>query len=81
MYPEAMNDSDDKKNIAVFCAAAEGARPEYRVAAEELGQVGGRSRILGKPVTVDRDLEASAHRRGDARLGHDVELRAVAERP
>jgi uncharacterized protein (TIGR00730 family) len=27
-----------EKNLAVFCAAAEGARPEYRAAAEELGR-------------------------------------------
>ncbi len=33
-----MKDSDTRKNVAVFCAAAEGARPEYRVAAEELGR-------------------------------------------
>ena len=26
------------QNVAVFCAAAEGARPEYRAAAEELGR-------------------------------------------
>jgi uncharacterized protein (TIGR00730 family) len=28
-----------KKSVAVFCAAAEGARPRYRAVAEELGQV------------------------------------------
>lgn len=28
-----------RKHIAVFCAAAEGARPEYRLAAEELGRL------------------------------------------
>lgn len=27
-----------RKNIAVFCAAAEGARPVYRIAAQDLGQ-------------------------------------------
>jgi len=27
-----------KKSVAVFCAAAEGSRPEYRAVAEELGQ-------------------------------------------
>jgi len=27
-----------KKSVAVFCAAAEGARPEYRAVSEELGQ-------------------------------------------
>jgi uncharacterized protein (TIGR00730 family) len=29
---------ESRKNVAVFCAAAEGARPEYRAVAEELGQ-------------------------------------------
>src|ERR1700761_3894589 len=33
-----MTESVTKKNIAVFCAAAEGARPEYRAVAEELGR-------------------------------------------
>lgn len=33
-----MTESVSKKNIAVFCAAAEGARPEYRAVAEELGR-------------------------------------------
>ena len=30
--------SSPRKNLAVFCAAADGARPEYRAAAEELGR-------------------------------------------
>lgn len=33
-----MTESVSKKNVAVFCAAAEGARPEYRAVAEELGR-------------------------------------------
>ncbi|AEU34761.1 LOG family protein [Granulicella mallensis] len=33
-----MTESVAKKSIAVFCAAAEGARPEYRAVAEELGR-------------------------------------------
>jgi uncharacterized protein (TIGR00730 family) len=33
-----MTESVSKKSIAVFCAAAEGARPEYRAVAEELGR-------------------------------------------
>jgi len=36
MYAETMNQTS--KSVAVFCAAAEGARPEYRAAAEELGR-------------------------------------------
>jgi uncharacterized protein (TIGR00730 family) len=35
-YAERMALPD--KNLAVFCAAAEGARPEYRAVAEELGR-------------------------------------------
>lgn len=30
--------ADTRRNLAVFCAAAEGARPEYRAVAEELGR-------------------------------------------
>jgi len=33
-----MAEFDRRKNVAVYCAAAEGARPEYRAAAEELGK-------------------------------------------
>jgi uncharacterized protein (TIGR00730 family) len=34
-----MNEETTRKSIAVFCAAAEGARPEYRAVAEELGRM------------------------------------------
>jgi uncharacterized protein (TIGR00730 family) len=33
-----MERSEQRKNIAIFCAAAEGAQPEYRAVAEELGR-------------------------------------------
>src|SRR5579875_32991 len=33
-----MEKSSPAKSVAVFCAAAEGARPEYRLAAEETGR-------------------------------------------
>ena len=33
-----MAESIARKSVAVFCAAADGARPEYRAAAEELGR-------------------------------------------
>jgi len=36
MYAEAMNQTG--KSVAVFCASAEGANPEYRASAEELGR-------------------------------------------
>jgi len=38
MYSGSMPESRRKKNIAVFCAAAEGARREYRATAEDLGK-------------------------------------------
>ena len=33
-----MTETGLKKSVAVFCASADGARPEYRAAAEELGR-------------------------------------------
>jgi uncharacterized protein (TIGR00730 family) len=33
-----MSEATQRKSVAVFCASAYGARPEYRTAAEELGQ-------------------------------------------
>ena len=33
-----MTESVSKKSVAVYCASAEGARPEYRAVAEELGR-------------------------------------------
>jgi uncharacterized protein (TIGR00730 family) len=39
MYAGAMSESKRAgKSVAVFCASADGARPEYRAAAEELGR-------------------------------------------
>jgi len=38
MYSGCMLESEAKKSVAVFCAAADGARPEYRAAAEQLGR-------------------------------------------
>jgi uncharacterized protein (TIGR00730 family) len=38
MYSDCMSESRGRKNIAVFCAAAEGERPEYRAIAEDLGK-------------------------------------------
>ena len=37
LYPEWMEPSG-KKSVAVFCASAEGAKPEYRAVAEDLGR-------------------------------------------
>ena len=36
--PMSMEQEKERRSVAVFCAAAEGARPEYRAAAEELGR-------------------------------------------
>jgi uncharacterized protein (TIGR00730 family) len=38
MYAGGMGDGVARKSVAVFCAAADGARPVYRAAAEELGR-------------------------------------------
>ncbi len=38
LYAEGMEKTSPEKNVAVFCAAAEGARPEYRAAAEDTGR-------------------------------------------
>ena len=38
MYSGSMSEFEVKKSVAVFCAAADGARPEYRAAAEDLGK-------------------------------------------
>jgi len=38
LYAEAMTAKAPKKSVAVFCAAANGAKPEYRAAAEHLGR-------------------------------------------
>src|ERR1700735_4933950 len=38
LYAKSMAEPVVRKSVAVFCAAAEGARPEYRAAAEELGR-------------------------------------------
>ncbi len=37
-YPTRMALENKLKNVAVFCAAADGVRPEYRAAAEALGR-------------------------------------------
>lgn len=38
LYPEAMAMDSPAKSVAVFCAASDGARAEYRADAEELGR-------------------------------------------
>jgi uncharacterized protein (TIGR00730 family) len=38
LYLRTMSSETKRRSLAVFCAAADGARPEYRAAAEELGR-------------------------------------------
>src|SRR5579875_3192661 len=38
MYAGSMAQPGTMRSVAVFCAAADGARPDYRAAAEELGR-------------------------------------------
>ncbi len=38
MYAGSMAELEKRRSVAVFCAAAEGARAEYRAAAEDLGR-------------------------------------------
>ena len=60
----------DRKSVAVFCAAADGTRAEYRAAAEELGRTlaergigliygGGRAGLMGS--VADGALAAGGH--------------------
>jgi uncharacterized protein (TIGR00730 family) len=62
--------SSSRKSIAVFCASADGARPEYRAAAEELGRAlatrglgliygGARVGLMG--AVADAALAAGGH--------------------
>jgi uncharacterized protein (TIGR00730 family) len=62
--------SEQGKSIAVFCAAADGARPEYRSVAEQLGRTlaergigliygGGRTGLMG--AVADAALAAGGH--------------------
>jgi len=66
----AQPSSHHRKSIAVFCASADGARPEYRAAAEELGRAiaqrslgliygGARVGLMG--AVADAALAAGGH--------------------
>ena len=66
----AQPSSHNRKSIAVFCASANGARPEYRAAAEELGRTlaqrglgliygGARVGLMG--AVADAALAAGGH--------------------
>ena len=65
-----MNEQIAGKSVAVFCASANGARPEYAAAADELGRTvaergigliygGGRTGLMG--AVADGALAAGGH--------------------
>lgn len=62
--------ADTRKNLAVFCAAAPGARPEYRAVAEELGRelarrniglIYGGAKVGVMAAVANATLEAGGH--------------------
>ena len=70
LYSECMHEQVAKKNVAVFCASANGARPEYAAAADELGRTlaergigliygGGKTGLMG--AVADGALAAGGH--------------------
>lgn len=70
MYSVSMRQQSESKSVAVYCASAEGARPEYRAAAEALGRTlakrgfgliygGGRVGLMG--AVADGALAAGGH--------------------
>ena len=60
MYSGSMSESRGRKNIAVFCAAAEGSRPEYRATAEDLGKtLAAGGHVVGVIPHVLVDLEVA----------------------
>jgi len=70
LYSECMTERVGGKSVAVFCASADGARPEYRAAAEELGRTlasrglgliygGGRAGLMG--AVADGALSAGGY--------------------
>ena len=65
-----VTNTPNRKSVAVYCASVEGARPEYRRAAEELGRAlgerglgliygGGRTGLMG--AVADAALAAGGH--------------------
>jgi uncharacterized protein (TIGR00730 family) len=70
LYSECMKEQIAKKSVAVFCASASGARPEYAEAADELGRTlaergigliygGGKTGLMG--AVADGALAAGGH--------------------
>lgn len=70
LYSESMHEQIAKKSVAVFCASASGVRPEYEVAADELGRTlaqrgigliygGGKTGLMG--AVADGALAAGGH--------------------
>jgi uncharacterized protein (TIGR00730 family) len=70
LYSECMTEQVVKKSVAVFCASASGARPEYAAAADALGRTlaerglgliygGGKTGLMG--AVADGALAAGGH--------------------
>jgi len=70
LYSEWMKEQIARKSVAVFCASASGARPEYAAAADELGRTlaergigliygGGKTGLMG--AVADGALAARGH--------------------
>ncbi len=70
LYSDFMKEQIAKKSVAVFCASASGARPEYAAAADELGRTlaqrgvglifgGGKTGLMG--AVADGALAAGGH--------------------
>jgi uncharacterized protein (TIGR00730 family) len=70
LYPECMTHEIGGKSVAVFCASANGVKPEYAAAADELGRTlaqrgigliygGGKTGLMG--AVADGALAAGGH--------------------
>lgn len=70
LYPEYMSEQTKRKSVAVFCASASGARPEYAATAKALGRMlaehgvdliygGGNTGLMG--AVADGALAAGGH--------------------
>jgi uncharacterized protein (TIGR00730 family) len=70
LYSECMSEQTKRKSVAVFCASASGARPQYAAAAGELGRTlaergigliygGGKTGLMG--AVADGALAAGGH--------------------
>lgn len=91
MYSVSMRQQSERKSVAVYCASAEGARPEYRAAAEALGRTlaergfgliygGGRVGLMG--AVADGALAAGGHVVGvipNVLVDHEIAHQGITE--